>query len=47
MVPMMDGLSFLCDVLSFSDAANTERRKRKIAHHGIDITPDAVLGTNP
>jgi hypothetical protein len=46
LVPMMDGLDFLCDVLSFNDAANTKRRKRKIfVHHGMDITPDAMLGT--
>ncbi len=46
LVPMMDGLDFLCDVLSFNDAASTERRKRKtLVHHGMDITPDAMLGT--
>lgn len=46
MMPIVSRLDLLCQALSFHDIVKTEFRKRKIIeHHGVDITPDALLGT--
>lgn len=45
MVPAMNGIDYLCALLSSNDTVKVEQRKLKLLHGGMSMTPDIALGT--